>query len=459
MAELQHLSGAIRALSDPAEVMSRVVDQALELVPAAEGATVALAGDELLTYHAAAGALTGQLGGRLAREGSLIDAVLTGGQTVRCDDVAAEPHPDARSWRHWGAASAVIVPLGNAPESVGALILTARHVRAFVEADAELLSGLAEFVGTAVASVWELSRVTGRLLRGGARGAAAVRGDGWSGGCAALGPDARDRMARFVAGVLRPGVVAEAAARERVQRVLDGSGFQMRCQPIVELDGARLSGAEALARFPRARESAEQWFADADRVGLGVALQLAAVRAALTLVDALPTGVYLTINVGPDAIAAPALAQLLARVDPRRLVLEITEHLRIDDYPGLHARLSTLRSRGTRLAVDDTGAGFSSFGHIVNLSPDLIKLDRQFTHGIDGDPVRRALARAFVGFAAETGAEVVAEGIETAAELETMRDLGVHYGQGYFIGRPVPVHALPDRFVHVGASNALRPRG
>jgi EAL domain-containing protein (putative c-di-GMP-specific phosphodiesterase class I) len=80
--------------------------------------------------------------------------------------------------------------------------------------------------------------------------------------------------------------------------------------------------------------------------------------------------------------------------------------------------------------------------HIVNLSPDIIKVDRDITHEIDGDPVRRALTSALVGFAADTGAELVAEGIETEAELETVRSLGIRRGQGYLLGRPAPIATL-----------------
>jgi len=103
---------------------------------------------------------------------------------------------------------------------------------------------------------------------------------------------------------------------------------------------------------------------------------------------------------------------------------------------------TTLRQHGVRLAVDDTGSGFSSFAHIVKLAPDIIKLDIDLVSGIDLDPVRRSLATAVVAFAAETGAKVTAEGIESAAELACVKSLGIHYGQGYFLGRPGPLEAL-----------------
>lgn len=95
-----------------------------------------------------------------------------------------------------------------------------------------------------------------------------------------------------------------------------------------------------------------------------------------------------------------------------------------------------------RLSVDDAGSGYSSLTHILNLAPDFIKLDLQLTRGIDLDPVRRSLATALVSFAKESGAAVIAEGIETGAELRTLRSLGAHYGQGYYLGLPSPIEDL-----------------
>ena len=87
-------------------------------------------------------------------------------------------------------------------------------------------------------------------------------------------------------------------------------------------------------------------------------------------------------------------------------------------------------------AVDDAGAGYASLRHILNLRPDIIKLDIALTRGVDTDPVRRALATALLKFRSDINAVVVAEGIETIGELETLRSLGLRYGQGYFLGYP-----------------------
>jgi EAL domain-containing protein (putative c-di-GMP-specific phosphodiesterase class I) len=151
----------------------------------------------------------------------------------------------------------------------------------------------------------------------------------------------------------------------------------------------------------------------------------------------------LAINVGPETIAVPELPAMLAAASADRVVLELTEQLEVDDYPQLGNALRNIRELGVRLAIDDTGAGVASLAHILKLAPDIIKLDRTLTGRIDRDPVRRALAGALVTFAAETGAAVIAEGIETTDELDTVRSLGILHGQGYLLGRPGPVDALP----------------
>ena len=86
--------------------------------------------------------------------------------------------------------------------------------------------------------------------------------------------------------------------------------------------------------------------------------------------------------------------------------------------------------------MDDTGTGFASLSLVLEVAPEFIKLDRELIANIDLDPVRRALARALVAFGNETGAEVIAEGIESAAELDVLIDLGISYGQGFYLGRP-----------------------
>jgi EAL domain-containing protein (putative c-di-GMP-specific phosphodiesterase class I) len=228
--------------------------------------------------------------------------------------------------------------------------------------------------------------------------------------------------------------------RERVQQILDAGGPLMVFQPIVELATGRAIGAEALARFPiHQQRPPDQWFRDATEVGLGVELELSAIRVALASLDELPRGAYLSLNAGPATVSSPSLFDLLRAASPGRVVLELTEHVGVDDYGILTDVLDELRALGVRLAVDDAGAGFASLQHILNLKPDIIKLDRALVEGIDTDPARRALAGSLMTFATEIGAQVIAEGIETFREQTVLRRLGVRYGQGFHLGRPGPL--------------------
>jgi EAL domain-containing protein (putative c-di-GMP-specific phosphodiesterase class I) len=133
---------------------------------------------------------------------------------------------------------------------------------------------------------------------------------------------------------------------------------------------------------------------------------------------------------------------MLTSVPGRRLVLEVTEHAEVADYETLVTRLRNLRETGCRIAVDDAGAGYASLRHILRLRPDYIKLDMTLTQGVDRDPDRRALASSLLTFAREVSATVIAEGIETEAELEVLRGLGVTLGQGYYLARPQTIAAL-----------------
>jgi EAL domain-containing protein (putative c-di-GMP-specific phosphodiesterase class I) len=211
-------------------------------------------------------------------------------------------------------------------------------------------------------------------------------------------------------------------------------------QPIVDLESEDVVGFEALARFPpRPERPTEAWFAEAGAVGLRQELELAAITAALTALPEVPPGLFLAVNAMPDTLASSGLADLLLTAPPERLIVEITEHAPVHDYEALNSAIQTLRARGVRLAVDDAGAGFASLRHILLLSPDIIKIDNTLTHNVYMDPARRAVAAGLISFANELGAVVVAEGIESVDELDSLRSMGARLGQGYYLGRPGPI--------------------
>jgi len=226
--------------------------------------------------------------------------------------------------------------------------------------------------------------------------------------------------------------------QEVIRAMLADHTVEIVFQPIVDLRTGGKVGAEALARFevPSVRQPAA-WFAEAKAIGLGVELEMAAIRAALHQLDRIPSGLYLSLNASPDTIMASEFRATVGDVAAERLVLELTEHESIDDHVLFENAINELRSNGMRLAVDDAGAGFSSFRRILNLHPDVIKLDIGLRRGVDSDPARQALGKALLAFGLDAfDTVVVAEGIETEGEFSTLRRLGCRYGQGFYLGRP-----------------------
>jgi EAL domain-containing protein (putative c-di-GMP-specific phosphodiesterase class I) len=239
----------------------------------------------------------------------------------------------------------------------------------------------------------------------------------------------------------REEIEAEAreARRDEIRRFVRGEGLSMVFQPIVDLEEGSTIGLEALARFRSIPlRPPDEWFAEAVALELGTHLELATIGQALEVLRDLPRGAYLSVNCSHRAAASDELAALLEPVADR-VVVEITEHEPVSDYDDLFGALARLRAMGVRIAIDDAGAGFASLRHTLQLSPDIIKVDISLTRDIDHDRGRRAMASALISFADEMGMTIVAEGIETEAELKTLRSLGVRYGQGYFLAEPGPL--------------------
>jgi EAL domain-containing protein (putative c-di-GMP-specific phosphodiesterase class I) len=174
-----------------------------------------------------------------------------------------------------------------------------------------------------------------------------------------------------------------------------------------------------------------------------VSLELLAVRRAVQSLRRLPEGVRLSVNASPALVLDPAFDEVLRGCDALdRLTVEITEHAAVSGYEDIRVALAPHRRRGLQLAVDDTGAGYASFAHVLRLRPDVIKLDRSLLADIDHDAAARAFVTAVVLMALELGAEVTAEGVETPAELDTLRTLGVDAVQGYLLARPSTEQAV-----------------
>lgn len=247
----------------------------------------------------------------------------------------------------------------------------------------------------------------------------------------------------FIVALLRPAV-EQAETRDvaitRLQGVIGRGEFEIHLQPIVRLTTGALVAAEALARFADGLRP-DVRFAEAASLGLGPALQRATVAAAIEAAESLPPGVALSLNLSADVLQHDsALPEILAAAG-RPLIVELTEHERIDDYVAVGSAIDRL-GPNVKLAIDDAGSGYASMRHILALQPAYVKLDIEWVSGIDRDPVRRALVSGLAYFASETGCELIGEGIETKEELETLRGLGVQLGQGYLLGRPKPPAAL-----------------
>ncbi|HWC36385.1 MAG TPA: EAL domain-containing protein [Mycobacteriales bacterium] len=236
------------------------------------------------------------------------------------------------------------------------------------------------------------------------------------------------------------------ALMDRIESAMAPTGMTSVYQPVVGLSTNEIVGAEALARFtgPPQRPPNE-WFDEAEEVGELTDLELRALEHALSGLDRLPPGSFMAINVSPTTAVSSKFAAVLAALPADRIVVELTEHNRVSDYATLMAHLEPFITRGGRIAVDDAGSGYAGLAHILRLHPQIIKLDAVLVTGIDADPARRALADSLVTFANEIGATIVAEGIETQAELDVLRELGVHWGQGFYLARPqtLPVRLDP----------------
>jgi EAL domain-containing protein (putative c-di-GMP-specific phosphodiesterase class I) len=211
-------------------------------------------------------------------------------------------------------------------------------------------------------------------------------------------------------------------------------------QPVFRLRTGEMAGVECLSRFDMEPcRGPDQWFNAAYDVGLGEELELRAIQKCLPALDRFPGNAFLGINSSPGLICSGDLGHALEGRDLRRILLEITEHAIVSDYESLTAALRPMRDQGLRLAIDDAGAGYASMRHIVNLHPDMIKLDMSLVRNIDTDHNLRSLAKALITFARDIGSIISAEGVETAGELETLRNLGVEKAQGFYLGKPMPL--------------------
>jgi EAL domain-containing protein (putative c-di-GMP-specific phosphodiesterase class I) len=218
-------------------------------------------------------------------------------------------------------------------------------------------------------------------------------------------------------------------------------------QPIVDLTSGRVIGFEGLSR-----PAPESGFADpgtmfnaAETVGRTVELDLACLYAVIAGARVMPEDQMLTINISPRTIEAPhftpeALLAILSRhgIAPNRVVVELTERERVEDINRLQAALTALQRHGLRIAADDVGAGNAGLRLLSQFRFDIVKIDLSLVQeGAERDS-SRAVLRSLRDLAGRWGASVIAEGLETAGQLRSIRELGMSAGQGYLLARPMP---------------------
>ncbi|WP_322795553.1 bifunctional diguanylate cyclase/phosphodiesterase [Tepidiforma sp.] len=263
-------------------------------------------------------------------------------------------------------------------------------------------------------------------------------------------------------------LVTAASARRTVQHALETGAVRSLCQPIVSLSTGETFGFEALSRpeCPAPLDNPQHFLAAAAAANLLAQVDQAWRVAAVTRFGPLlAADQALFLNCTPRAFETgylrPGPFQAFVRrhgLHPERVVLEITEEHAIEDFDHMRRLLSAFRACGFLIAIDDAGAGPSSLQSIVELRPDFIKLDRWLARDIEFDRGRRSMVEAIASVAAEVGARLIAEGIESAGQLAAFVELGAHFGQGYFLGRPeaLPLPAVPEARNEIRLANRRR---
>ena len=247
--------------------------------------------------------------------------------------------------------------------------------------------------------------------------------------------------AATTAGVLSEPLLASrrrADAQAQIRELVRSRRFRPVFQPIIDLTTTEVVGHEALTRFDAGLDPGEV-FGTAARLGIGLELEQATLSMAVEHAHAQPPGRWLALNVTPSLLLGDSgLDDILLEGHREGVVLEISEMEPVGDYDALLAAIDDITA-AVQISVDDAGAGFASLAHILALGAQYVKLDKSWIHGIDRDPAKRALVAGLQSFATETSSALIAEGIETRAQLAEVRRLGIEYGQGWLLGMPQPL--------------------
>ena len=360
-----NLNASIRRAVDPLALMQRVADQALEALDGADEVLVGLlVEDGTLRYVCAAGHTRERVGDEISLENSFCGQALREGRTLLTADTETDPRADREASPEHGIRSMVSIPLMRADGPIGVLNACSGRPHAFQPREVVLLAGLAEFVGSVVGAARDFSRVTSGLASE-ARRASREASELEAHDLQAPGADTLELSVggRFGAGLRGSEGSREAAARDWVEQIVGSRDFSLVFQPIFDLENGSMFAAEALVRFSAWGSKTPMAVIElAHRVGLGVELEVAIVRAALAHLGELPPGAKLSLNAGPEALASGGVTAALAEAQAERVIVELTEQTRVDEHPQLvgalagHARdrcADRDRRRGLRVHQPD----------------------------------------------------------------------------------------------------------
>jgi len=222
-------------------------------------------------------------------------------------------------------------------------------------------------------------------------------------------------------------------------------------QPVMDLSSGTFLGFEGLIRGPADNplHSPVNLFGAARQQGLSLETEMLCRQIVLESFASQDLPGLLFLNISAEALTYPSFknGQTLTflknlGIDPKRVIIEITENQPTFDFDGRRSALMHYRSMGFQIAIDDLGEGFSSLRLWSELRPEFVKIDMHFVQGANTDPLKQQLLRSIQSIAINSGTQVIAEGIETAAEFKFMRDIGIACGQGCFIARPAPIPPL-----------------
>ncbi len=263
--------------------------------------------------------------------------------------------------------------------------------------------------------------------------------------------DGRARYALFDS-AMSDAAVERLELEAELRRAIEREDLQLHYQPLTDLSTGRVVGVEALVRWPRGTHSLvgpERFVPVAEETGLILplgrwVLQEACRQAQAWRASGLYPDLKVNVNLSAAEFAQPGLVEAIALtlretgLDAAALELEITESVIMADAAATSATLSALKRLGVRLAIDDFGTGYSSLSYLKRFPVDTLKIDKTFVEGLGGDSDNEAIVRAIIGIGQALGLQLVAEGIETAAQIARLRELGCALGQGYYFAPPGP---------------------